>query len=85
MTDTLQLAKLTSNPFTLVPGRRVTVWAGYKELQQQLLDIVKSCRSDQVGLSEFVVLHGDYGAGKSHALRYLEYWITDAKRGILHI
>ena len=80
MTDTLQLAKLTSNPFTLVPGRRVTVWAGYKELQQQLLDIVKSCRSDQVGLSEFVVLHGDYGAGKSHALRYLEYWITDAKR-----
>jgi hypothetical protein len=80
MADTLQLAKLTSNPFTLVPGRRVTVWAGYKELLQQLLDIVKSCRSDQVGLSEFAVLHGDYGAGKSHALRYLEYWINEAKR-----
>jgi len=80
MADTLELAKLASNPFTLVPGRRVTVWAGYKELLQQLLDVVKSCRSDQVGLSEFVVLHGDYGAGKSHALRYLEYWITEKKR-----
>ncbi|MBT9143359.1 MAG: hypothetical protein DDT32_02238 [Syntrophomonadaceae bacterium] len=80
MADTLQLAKLTSNPFSLVPGRRVTVWAGYKELRQQLLDIVESCRSDRVGLSEFVVLHGEYGAGKSHALRYLEYWITEARR-----
>jgi len=80
MADTLQLAKLTSNPFTLVPGRRVTVWAGYPELQQQLIDIVESCRSDRVGLSEFVVLHGDYGAGKSHALRYLDYWITEARR-----
>jgi len=80
MADTLQLAKLTSNPFTLVPGQRVTVWAGYKELLQQLLDIIESCRSDQVGLSEFVVLHGDWGTGKSHALRYLDYWITEARR-----
>ncbi|MBT9132778.1 MAG: hypothetical protein DDT32_00895 [Syntrophomonadaceae bacterium] len=80
MADTLQLAKLTSNPFSLVPGRRVTVWAGYKELLQQLLDIVESCRSDQVGLSEFAVLYGDLGTGKSHALRYLEYWITEARK-----
>ena len=80
MTDTLQLAKLASNPFTLVPGRRVTVWAGYEELLQQLLDIVESCRSDRVGLSEFVALHGDWGTGKSHALRYLEYWMSEAKR-----
>ncbi|MBT9140329.1 MAG: hypothetical protein DDT30_00905 [Dehalococcoidia bacterium] len=80
MADTLQLAKLTSNPFSLVPGRRVTVWAGYNELLQQLLDIVESCRSDRVGLSEFAVLHGDLGTGKSHALRYLEYWITEARK-----
>ena len=80
MVDTLQLAKLASNPFTLVPGRRVTVWAGYEEVLHLLLDIVESCRSDQVGLSEFVVLHGEFGTGKSHALRYLEYWITEARR-----
>lgn len=80
MSKTLELAKLTKNPFTLVPEEKVTVWAGYKELRQQLLDIVESCRSDRVGLSEFVVLHGDWGTGKSHALRYLLHWITEATR-----
>lgn len=80
MSKTLELAKLTKSPFTLMPEEKVTVWAGYKELRQQLLDIVESCRSDRVGLSEFVVLHGDWGTGKSHALRYLLHWITEAKR-----
>jgi hypothetical protein len=76
MADTTSLAKLTKNPFTVVPGQKVTVWAGYPDLKRTLLDIVESCRSDKVGLSEFVILHGEYGAGKSHALRYLVNWIT---------
>ncbi len=77
MSTTLEIARLTSNPFTLVPDERVTVWAGYEELRSQLFDIVESCRSDRVGLSEFAIIHGDYGTGKSHALRYLQYWITE--------
>ena len=77
MSDTLTVAKLKRNPFTLVPDKEVTVWAGYKELRTQLLDIVESCRSDRVGLSEFAILHGDLGSGKSHALRYLRNWITE--------
>ena len=80
MSKTLELSKLTKNPFTLVPGEKVTIWAGYKELRQQLMYIVESCRSDRVGLSEFVVLHGDWGTGKSHALRYLLHWIAEVKR-----
>lgn len=80
MTTTLEIAKLTRNPFTLVPEEKVIVWAGYTDLRAQLLDIVESCRSDRVGLSEFAILHGDYGAGKSHALRYLQYWITEKER-----
>lgn len=80
MSDTLQLAKLTKNPFTLVPEERVTVWAGYQDMRRQLLDVVESCRSDKVGLSEFAILHGEYGTGKSHALRYLKYWITEARQ-----
>jgi hypothetical protein len=80
MTKMLELAKLTKNPFTLVPEEKVTVWAGYKELRQQLLDIVESCRSDRVGLSEFGVLHGDIGTGKSHALRYLKNWIGNESK-----
>ncbi|MDX6404012.1 MAG: hypothetical protein QOH70_1467 [Blastocatellia bacterium] len=80
MTNTLSLAKLKGNPFTLVPGEKVTVWAGYPNLRQTLLDIVESCRSDKVGLSEFVILHGEIGSGKSHALRYLENWITEVNK-----
>ncbi len=77
MSNTLATARLRSNPFTLVPDEKVTVWAGYQQLRAQLFDIVESCRSDRVGLSEFAIVHGDYGTGKSHALRYLQYWITD--------
>lgn len=80
MSTTLEFAKLTANPFTLVPNEEVTVWAGYEELKSQLLDIVDSCRSDRVGLSEFAVMYGDYGTGKSHALRYLRYWISDREK-----
>ena len=81
MTKTLEVAKLKANPFTLVPIDRVTVWAGYPDLQAQLFDIVESCRSDRVGLSEFAIVHGDYGAGKSHALRFLRYCITERDKG----
>ena len=80
MSTTLEIARLTSNPFTLVPGEKVTVWAGYDQLRSQLFDIVESCRSDRVGLSEFAIIHGDYGTGKSHALRYLQYWITETEQ-----
>ena len=80
MSTTLELARLTANPFTLVPNERVTVWAGYEQLRSQLLDIVESCRSDRVGLSEFAVIHGEYGTGKSHALRYLQYWIAEQEK-----
>jgi hypothetical protein len=62
----------------LVPGQKVTIWAGYEDVKRELLDVVDSCRSDRVGLSEFVVLHGEYGTGKSHDLRYLQYYITEA-------
>ena len=77
MSDILTVARLKSNPFTLVPDENVTVWAGYQQLQSQLFDLVESCRSDHVGLSEFAIIHGDYGTGKSHALRYLKNWITE--------
>ena len=80
MSTTMEIARLTSNPFTLVPDEKVTVWAGYEQLRSQLFDIVESCRSDRVGLSEFAIIHGDYGTGKSHALRYLQYWITEREK-----
>lgn len=52
------------------------MWADYASVREALLDVITSCRTDQVGLSEFVVLHGEIGTGKSHALRYLTNYIT---------
>ena len=79
MNRTLEIARLTRNPFTLVPHGTVTNWAGYAELRKELVDLIQSCRSDQVGLSEFLILHGDLGTGKSHALRYLKHLISEER------
>lgn len=80
MTNTLELAKLSKNPFTLVAEANTDVWADYEVVRKALLDVISSCRTDQVGLSEFVVLHGEIGTGKSHALRYLQNLITVRQR-----
>ena len=80
MNATLSLARLRSNPFTLVPTDPVTTWASYPDLKATLLDMVRSCRSDQVGLSEFAIVHGELGTGKSHALRYLSHVITEKEK-----
>lgn len=70
--EDLKIARLRENPFRLEPAERVTLWAGDHDLEKRLLAIIKSVRNDVVGLSEFVVLHGELGTGKSHALRYLQ-------------
>src|SRR5260370_29796069 len=80
MSNTLQLAKLRKNPFTLAPEANTDIWADYEDVRKALLDVITSCRNDQVGLSEFVVLHGEIGTGKSHALRYLQNYITIGKK-----
>jgi hypothetical protein len=76
MPSTVEIAKLRKNPFTLVAEANTDVWADYETVRKALLDVITSCRTDQVGLSEFVVLHGEIGTGKSHALRYLQNYIT---------
>lgn len=77
---TLELGKFTTQPFRLVPSEKVTIWAGYKEIIGQLLELIESPRVDRVGLYEFAIIHGMLGAGKSHALRYLKNYIEDAHK-----
>src|SRR3990170_3376196 len=77
---TLALAKLREYPFRLLPGERVTVWAGYADVRDKLLRIVETPRTDRVGLYEFAILWGELGTGKSHALRYLKYQIAEEFR-----
>src|SRR5579863_9867197 len=79
MPTSAEVARLTKNPFTLVADPNTQTWADYEDVRKALMDVITSCRNDQVGLSEFVVLHGEIGTGKSHALRYLHNYITRAK------
>ncbi|MDE0028393.1 MAG: hypothetical protein OXU42_03190 [Deltaproteobacteria bacterium] len=71
---------LRQDPFPIVPDGPVRNWAGRRALQEHLIDLVKGVRARDIGVTEFAVLHGEYGAGKSHALRYLKTLVDeDAK------
>ena len=76
----LQNFDLRQDPFPIVPDGPVYNWAGRTELREDLIDLVKGVRARDIGVTEFAVLYGEYGAGKSHALRYLKTLVdTDAE------
>ncbi|WP_295216135.1 hypothetical protein [uncultured Brevundimonas sp.] len=68
---------LSEDPFPIVPDGPVHNWAGREDLKEDLLDLVQGVRARDIGVTEFAVLHGELGAGKSHALRFLKTRITD--------
>ena len=68
---------LTADPFTLQPTTTVTHWAGRAPERRLLTDIVTTPLATDIGTSEFAVVHGEYGSGKSHALRYCESLINE--------
>ena len=70
---------LKADPFTLQPASVVTNWAGRLAERQLLTDIVTTPLATDIGTSEFTVVHGEYGSGKSHALRYFESMVTDVE------
>lgn len=72
---------LKDNPFSILPNAEVRHWAGLPETKKAFMDVISSVRPDDVGASEFVVIRGDYGAGKSHALRYFTHEINHNNRG----
>lgn len=62
---------LINNPFhLLVTEQSERYWAGMPDVKRQIEDVVRSVLPDDIGASEFVILHGDWGGGKTHALRY---------------
>ena len=68
---------LTKDPFAIVPDGPVENWAGRTELREDLLDLMMGVQASDIGSTEFLVLHGELGAGKSHALRYLKTRIEE--------
>lgn len=78
---TLSEFGLVTDPFSLiVQDNEVHHWAGRVREKELLLDVIESVRVSDIGTSEFVIVHGDYGAGKSHALRFLTTQINTDRR-----
>lgn len=70
---------LSPSPFSLTPDTDIRFWAGLPESKRALEDVIVSVRNDDVGSSEFVLLNGAFGAGKSHALRYFARQAREAE------
>lgn len=75
----LTLYGLKADPFTLQPTAVVTNWAGRVKAKRLLTDIVTTPLTTDIGTSEFTVIHGEYGSGKSHALRYFQAMINNVE------
>lgn len=61
---------LKGNPFRITPSTNVTeiIWAGFPELKKQIETRIKY--SINIPNSSLVLNWGEYGSGKTHALRY---------------
>ncbi len=63
---------LKDNPFRPTPmydsDPRIGVWAGYEKERQTLEKFLVRSRNDQIGNTNLLLVYGDYGNGKSHAL-----------------
>ena len=68
------------HPFPMLPSGKVTNWAGMVDVRMKLEDVVGSVLTSDSGLSEFVIVHGSYGAGKTHALKYLATMINEVEK-----
>lgn len=73
-------SNLVENPFRSNPyygaDPRMNIWVGYEKQQTQLMKYLTRSRSDQVGNTNFIMLFGDYGIGKSHALLWARHQIV---------
>jgi AAA ATPase domain len=80
--------KLTTNPFrsnaVTEDDPRVKIWVGYDRQRLQLEKILDRVRADQVGLTNFVLLYGAYGTGKSHALLWARNRVKETGGGVAY-
>lgn len=73
-------ANLVYNPFrtnpTVEADPRKGIWVGYEQQRETLVKFITRSRADQVANINFLMIYGEYGTGKSHALLWAEYYIT---------
>src|SRR3954454_20389661 len=81
--------KLTGNPFrsnaVTDEDPRVKIWVGYERQRAQLEKILDRVRADQVGLTNFVLLYGHFGTGKSHALLWARNRVKETGAGVAYL
>lgn len=80
--------KLTGNPFRSNAisddDPRVKIWVGYDRQKSQFEKILDRVRADRVGLTNFILLYGHFGTGKSHALLWARNRVKELGAGIAY-
>ena len=79
-------ANLIGNPFRSNPNfaadPRARTWVGYEQQKKQLDKYLYRSLADQVGNANFLMLYGDYGTGKSHALLWAQNRILHEEKDV---
>ena len=79
-------SNLKDNPFRSTPNfaadPRSRIWVGYEKQKKQLDKYLRRSLSDQVGNANFLMLFGDYGTGKSHALLWAQNKILHEEKAV---
>lgn len=69
-------ANLRDNPFRSNPNvaadPRASIWVGYEKQKKQLDKYLSRSLADKVGNGNFIMLYGNWGTGKSHALLWAQ-------------
>ena len=77
-------SNLDGNPFRTNPNfasdPRAGIWVGYEKQKNQLAKFLRRSLADQVGNVNFLMIYGDYGTGKSHALLWARHRILREER-----
>src|SRR5207244_1317804 len=75
---------LTTNPFRTTPvveaDPRMGIWVGYDKERATLVKYLTRTRADQVGNNNFILVYGDYGIGKSHALLWSKHLMLNTEK-----
>ncbi len=71
--DVLHVAGFSEMPFRIVPPAQMEkiVWAGDDTIIKGLYEAARATRVDNLGTTEFLVVYGEYGSGKTNALKWL--------------
>lgn len=79
-----EASNLKGNPFrqnpTLESDPRAGIWVGYDNEKRDFLRLLNQSRSDYIGNSNLVLLYGELGAGKTHALMWARHQILMAHK-----